>query len=70
LCEDCGHLSINRIAADDDAQTLAGIFSSSSGLTFGVRKTLLASGIRLLERGSEKVIQRQLLGTCAASFAS
>jgi DNA-directed RNA polymerase subunit RPC12/RpoP len=69
LCEDCGHLSINRIAADDDAQTLAGIFSSSSGLSFGIRQALLVSGIRLLERGSEKVIQRQLQGTSASSLA-
>ena len=69
-CEGCGRLSINRIAADDDAQTLVGIFSSSSALSFGIRKILLASGIRLLERGSEKIIQRQLQGTCAASFAS
>jgi hypothetical protein len=70
LCLDCGRLSINRIAADDDVQTLAGIFSGSSGLPFEVRMTLLVSGIRLLERGSEKVIQRQLLGISTANLAS
>jgi DNA-directed RNA polymerase subunit RPC12/RpoP len=68
-CEDCGRLSINRIAADDDAQTLAGIFTISLSLPFGIRTSLLKSGIHLLERGSETILQRQLLGTGAAVFA-
>ena len=69
LCEGCERLSINRIAADDDAQTMVGIFSILSSLPFGIRKILLTSGIHLLERSSESIIHRQLLGTSAASFA-
>jgi hypothetical protein len=69
LCQDCGHLSINRIAADDDDQILAEIFSISSSLPFGIQESLLTSGIRLLERGSENIIRRQLLGMNVPSFA-
>jgi hypothetical protein len=70
LCEDCGRLSINRIAADDDSQALAEIFSISSALPIEMRKILQTSAIHLLKRGSETILQRQLLGISAASFAS
>jgi hypothetical protein len=68
-CEDCGRLSINRIAADDDTHTLEEIFSISASLPFGIRKTLLASSIHLLECGSETILHRQLLGTSAVGYA-
>jgi hypothetical protein len=67
-CVDCGHLSINRIAADDDAQALLEIFAISSTLTCGTSELLLASGIRLLDRGEVQIVQRQLLGSSAICY--
>jgi hypothetical protein len=62
LCVGCGRLSINRIAADDDPQTLMAIFSASSTLPAGNRNLLFTSGICLLEDGDVWIVQRQLLG--------
>src|SRR5512136_742535 len=36
LCAECRHLSINRIAADDDSQTVLTVFDDSSGLEAGL----------------------------------
>jgi hypothetical protein len=69
LCVGCERLSINRLAADDDARSLVDIFSTTSTLPFGIRIILLASGIHLLEHGSAGIIRRQLLGIREASFA-
>jgi hypothetical protein len=62
LCVDCGRLSINRIAADDDVQTLMEIFAASFTLPVRTRDLLLASGIRLLDQQDVGNIRRQLLG--------
>jgi hypothetical protein len=70
LCEGCRSLSINRIAADDDSMALEAVFASSSSLPFETQNALLVSGIRLLERGSENIFQRQLLGINADCFVS
>lgn len=69
MCVDCGRLSINRIAADDDAQALMEVFSVSSALPSRTRDLLLTSGIRLLEHDGLEIVRRQLLGghvTCTA----
>ncbi len=62
LCVDCGRVSLNRIAADDDAQTLMEIFATCRTLPSGTRDMLLASGVRLLGGPEARVVQRQLLG--------
>ncbi len=69
MCVDCGRLSINRIAADDDAQALMEVFSVSSALPSRTRDLLLAGGICLLEHDDLEIVRRQLLGehvTCTA----
>ena len=48
LCTDCGNLSINRIAADDNSDTLLEIFNISSALPVEVRNLLLDYGIETL----------------------
>jgi hypothetical protein len=68
-CVECGRLSINRIAADDDVQNLLMVFKSAATLPPNTRSTLLTSGIRLLEGDSAGIVQRQLLGVCELNSA-
>ncbi len=68
LCVGCRCVSINRIAADDDARTLMEIFTASSSLLSGTRDLLLASGIRLLDRQKAGDVKRQLLGSGSAFY--
>ncbi len=65
-CVDCGRLSINRIAADDDSQTLLEIYSASVYIPDATRAILLASGICLLGRENACLLRRLLLGETAA----
>jgi hypothetical protein len=62
ICKDCGQVSINRIAADDDAQSLMEVLTYSMLLPAGILERLLENGISLLDRENEDVIQRQLMG--------
>ena len=48
LCAVCGDISINRIAADDNSDTLLEIFNISSALPVEVRNLLLDYGIETL----------------------
>jgi hypothetical protein len=65
-CADCGRLSINRIAADDDTQTLLEIFSASAYIPAATRAVLAAAGICLLGRENACLLRRLLLGDTAA----
>jgi hypothetical protein len=62
LCAGCGSLSINRIAADDDPQTVWGVFRDLSGPVTWVRDRLAQSGITALEAGDIELVQLQLFG--------
>ena len=68
-CVGCSRLSINRIAADDDADRLLEIFFASCKLPPGTRGRFLSAGIRLLKHSQAGVVQKQLLGNCTLSFA-
>ncbi len=61
-CGGCGSLSINRIAADDDARTLLGIFSASAALPARTRDLVQAGGIELLGPGDLPLVQLRLFG--------
>ena len=65
LCTDCGNVSINRIAADDDASTLLEIFNASLTLPSRTRDLLLENGIEILPPESLPVLQIQLFGKAA-----
>jgi len=59
-CVDCGTLSINRIAADDDAGTILEIFESST-----VNQVLVlceANGIAPLQKTDSVTLHKQLFG--------
>jgi len=59
-CTDCDGISINRIAADDDADTLLEIFDASFSLPSRTRNLLLESEIEVLPPGSLPMLQLQL----------
>ncbi len=53
-CHGCGKISINRIAADDDPQTILSVFENSPKIN--------PEGIRLLEEKDREEIKNQLFG--------
>ncbi len=55
-CEECGRLSLNRIAADDDAEIVISLVEHP--LRLGAE----ADGIILLSPGEREVVLRQLFG--------
>ena len=63
LCTDCGDVSINRIAADDDTSTLLEVFRASFVLPTQTQGFLLADGIEILPPESLPVLQLQLFGS-------
>jgi DNA-directed RNA polymerase subunit RPC12/RpoP len=67
-CQECGKLSINRIAADDDPQAILAVFIASLSLD-PARQTLLAhSGIQLLNEQDMPVLRRGLFGAIEKTF--
>lgn len=72
-CIDCDSISINRIAADDDAHTLMGVFNDSFALPARICKLLLESEIEVLPPSSLPMLQLQLFGevtnSCLVEFA-
>ena len=61
-CVDCGRVSINRIAADDDAENIMSIFISSLKMHLIEKSTLTGMGIWVLSREHEALIRLRLFG--------
>lgn len=62
LCMNCGNVSINRIAADDDSETLLEVFKASFTLPNRTQTLLLESEIEVLPPDSLPLLQLQLFG--------
>lgn len=62
-CLGCGKLSINRLAADDDGQTVLEVFECSKELDACTRSHLERCGIALLHRADLIQVRTQLFGT-------
>ena len=62
LCTDCRDISINRIAADDDAGTLLDVFNDSLALHPRTLNLLLENEIDILSPESLPMLQLQLFG--------
>lgn len=62
-CTDCGRLSINRIAADDDPEAILAVFQRS--LNTKDRERCQASGILMLKAEDLKRVLSQLYGRSA-----
>jgi hypothetical protein len=59
---DCGTLSINRIAADDDAESILGTFQYSLRYGLQYQERCGQQGIEMLEAGEMELVCRQLYG--------
>ena len=61
-CTECGSLSINRIAADDDSESIMEVFNKSIQNSYQVRTHCEANGILMLTAEDSEKICRQLFG--------
>lgn len=59
-CTACERASLNRIAADDDSQSLFEIFERSLEIDTQIMALLSHQGIRLLTREDHKLVEAQL----------
>ncbi len=61
-CVECKVLSINRIAADDDLETITAVFHESFTLDHQVRALCQQSGIAVLNAEYTEAVRMQLYG--------
>jgi len=61
-CTDCGSLSINRIAADDDTDSIMDVFNESLMLSYQSRKKCEQEGIEILCVEDLSTVHIQLCG--------
>jgi hypothetical protein len=61
-CRDCGGLSINRIAADDDNALILSLLNGASALDGATLAACAATGIRLLDTADSRLVTRCLFG--------
>jgi len=62
LCVECGRISINRIAADDDPDTILRVFTDSFELDQGFIDRIEASGIKILQQPDHWLVRMRLYG--------
>lgn len=61
-CVECGKISINRIAADDDDQRLIEVFQHSMCLDRLTRQLISSSGISALQSNDTHIVRTRLYG--------
>jgi hypothetical protein len=61
-CLDCGKISINRIAGDDNSETILKLFEGSFNLPDDLKKTIIESGIKILTKEDKQELRTQLFG--------
>ena len=62
-CAGCGKISINRIAGDDNPETILKIFEVSQGLLPEKQDSLKRSGIEIISKEEREKIITQLYGS-------
>ena len=62
LCEDCGKVSINRIAADDTAEMILSVLEKSAGLDPDTRDLLAQDGVTPLSAAQADLVRQCLFG--------
>jgi hypothetical protein len=62
ICTECGKVSINRIAADDDNEQILQVFAASQRLERATRTAIAHSGITPLEAHQERIVRERLCG--------
>ncbi len=65
-CDDCGKLSINRIAADDDGERVLAVLRQSARLDSSLRARLARDGVEPLSAADVQVVRARLYGVEAA----
>ena len=65
-CMECYVVSINRIAADDDAESILGLFQGSQVDSYRFKQRCKQQDIELLGMEWNKLVYRQLYGQNAA----
>ena len=61
-CEDCGHFAINRIAADDDNETIVAVYRNSLHGNESLARRLIDEGIVLLGEADQHIVEWRLFG--------
>ena len=61
-CIECGSLSINRIAADDDSESILEVFNTSLQNSDQFRMRVEADGIIMLNAEDDESVRSQLFG--------
>ena len=61
-CMECGSLSINRIAADDDSESILDVFATSLKNRDQIRTRMEADGIIILDAEDDELVRSQLFG--------
>ena len=64
-CVECGKVTINRIAADDDAALIYKIYMESHAIDVQLKSLLETSGIRPLGLADIEIVRTQLFGKIA-----
>jgi hypothetical protein len=62
ICNECGKVSINRIAADDDNAVILQVFRTSRSLDAGLKASLAQNGITPLGVQHEGLVRQRLWG--------
>jgi hypothetical protein len=62
FCDECGKVSLNRLAADDDSQALLETFEASLALEQPIQAALRENGIITLQAGDFHLIRARLFG--------
>ncbi len=62
FCIECGEISINRIAADDDADTIFTIFQNSLRLEPAVHNAIQRNGVQALHNADAGIVRARLFG--------
>ncbi len=60
--QECGKISINRIAGDDNPAVILKVFEASQTMDRGLRDDIINAGIKLLTKSDEEEIRTQLFG--------
>jgi DNA-directed RNA polymerase subunit RPC12/RpoP len=61
-CQECGRLSLNRIAADDFAERLFDIYHDSLQMELPIRQQLEAADVLALQPADQSVVRARLFG--------
>jgi hypothetical protein len=64
-CIDCERISLNRLAADDDPETVLAVFAASRNLDACDRSRLAEEGITLLSPTDAALVHLRLYGASA-----